>query len=96
MQDAWYTDTLRFAGESIDAFAFVCVEKEPPYLVAAFVLDDDYREIGRADAARARRVFARATATNEWPGYPEHVQLVKVPMFEVYRHIDEKEAANAA
>lgn len=93
VQDAWYTDTLEFAGEHIDAFAFVCVEKEPPYLTAVFVLDDDYREMGRAAAKRARELYRRGVDSGIWPGHPGEIQIVRPPQFVIYDHIDMENAA---
>lgn len=88
VQNAHYEDTLRFAGERLDAFAFVAVEKEPPHLVGVFVLNEDYREIGAARARRARHLFARGLETGVWPGYPDEIQIVRPPQWAIYDHID--------
>lgn len=93
VQDGWYTDSLEFAGEQIDAFAFICVEKEAPYLTATFVLDDDYREMGRAAARRARELYRRGMDSGTWPGHPDQIQIVRPPQFVIYDHIDSLEAA---
>ncbi|MDQ1113987.1 hypothetical protein QE418_003435 [Microbacterium testaceum] len=93
VQEAWYEDAAEAAGEPINDFAFIVVEKEPPYLTAVFSLDDKFREIGRERAKRAREVYAKATETGYWPGHPAAIQLVQAPMYEIYRHIDESEAA---
>lgn len=92
VQGAHYEDTLSFVGEQIDAFAFLVVEKEPPYLVAVFVLDDDYREIGSARAKRARELFAASRDSGVWPGYPSQIQIARPPQWAVYDHIDATEA----
>lgn len=91
VQEAHYIDTLRFTGHHVDAFAFLVVEKEPPYLVATFVLNPDFQEIGAARAARARELFARGTETGQWPGYPEEIQIARPPQWAVYDHIDAQE-----
>lgn len=96
VQEAHYLDTLAFVGEHVDAFAFVVVEKERPYLAAAYVLDEDFREIGRARAARARELFARGIESGEWPGYPDHIQIARPPAWAVYDHIDATEAESIA
>lgn len=92
VQGAHYDDTLQFVGEQIDAFAFIVVEKEPPYLVAVFVLDEDYREIGTARAKRARELFAASRDSGVWPGYPSQIQIARPPQWAVYDHIDATEA----
>ncbi|KQR90990.1 MAG: PD-(D/E)XK nuclease-like domain-containing protein [Microbacterium ginsengisoli] len=88
VQGAHYEDTLRFVGEHIDAFAFIAVEKEPPYLVGVFVLNEDYREIGAARARRARHLFARGIQDGIWPGYPDEIQIARPPQWAIYDHID--------
>ncbi|MFG6277959.1 PD-(D/E)XK nuclease-like domain-containing protein [Microbacterium sp. 5K110] len=92
VQSAHYEDTLSFIGEQIDAFAFIVVEKDPPYLVAVFVLDDDYREIGAARAKRARELFAASRDSGVWPGYPSQIQIARPPQWAVHDHIDATEA----
>ncbi len=92
VQNAHYEDTLGFAGDEVEAFAFVVVEKEPPFLVAVFVLDEDYREIGAARAKRARELFAVSHDSGIWPGYPPQIQIARPPQWAVYDHIDATEA----
>lgn len=90
IQQPWYEDVAATAGVLFDTFAFVVVEKDPPHLTAVFVLDSDYITIGRAQAARARRLFAHALQTNLWAGYPAEIQLVRPPQFAIYDHIDKE------
>ena len=91
VQDAHYDDTLGFAGGSIDAFLFIVVEKEPPHLTGVFMLDRDFREIGKQKAARARRVLAECREKDEWPGYSTDIGLLRPPMFAVYDYQDQIE-----
>ena len=91
VQDAHYDDTLRFAGGSIDAFLFIVVEKEPPYLTAVFMLDRDFKEIGHQKAARARRVLATCREKDEWPGYSADIALLRPPMYAVFDYQDQTE-----
>lgn len=94
IQDGHYTDTLLFAEHPVDAFVFIVVEKEPPYLTAVHVLEDDYRVIGQERAAHARRLFAHGIQSGEWPGYPDDIQIVRTPTHVIYDHIDRE--SNAA
>lgn len=95
VQDAHYEATAGFEGIEYDAFAFVVVEKEPPFLTAVIVLDQDFREIGRARAKRARELFAIGTETGIWPGYPGEIQIARPPMWAIYDHNDTEEALTA-
>jgi hypothetical protein len=75
LQDAWYTTAARII-HGLDAdppFVFVAQEKDPPYLVGIYQLDDEDRAVGRALMRQAVATFARCLATDEWPGYPAQV-----------------------
>lgn len=65
-------------------FAFVVVEKEPPYLTAVMELPGVLRDRGRERAGRARRIYAECVESGVWPGLPETVQFVSVPRFVEY------------
>ncbi|WP_260979766.1 PD-(D/E)XK nuclease-like domain-containing protein [Microbacterium sp. BH-3-3-3] len=93
VQDAHYEATAGFVGIEYDAFAFVVVEKEPPFLTAVIVLDQDFREIGTARAKRARELFAIGKETGVWPGYPGEIQIARPPMWAIYDHQDSEEKA---
>ncbi len=93
VQAAHYEDTLEFIGEGIDAFAFIAIEKDPPYLTAVFVLDEDWRDIGHKRAAEARELFRRGIDTGRWPGYPDEIQVVRPPNYVIFDQIDRENAA---
>lgn len=76
MQDALYTDVARLAGYDIQGFAFVAVEKEPPYAVAIHVLDEPARNRGRELYRKALNRYAICLETGLWPAYdPEPTDL---------------------
>jgi hypothetical protein len=91
VQQAHYLDTLLWAtGQSLD-FAFVVVETAAPHLVAVHTLDDHFRDIGRDEAARARRLLAECRASGVWPGYADEITTIVPPMWLVYQQLDEYE-----
>lgn len=69
MQAAWYLDLAADLGHPALGFAFVVVEKEPPYFVAVYELDDDALDLGRTLNRRALDLYAECVATDVWPGY---------------------------
>jgi len=93
IQQAHYEDTYEFAGGHLEGFTFVVVEKEPPHLVGVFVLDADFREMGRTKAAEARRRFADGIETGIWPGYPQEIQIVRPPQWAIAAHVKEARVA---
>lgn len=68
-QAAWYLDLARDLGHPAEAFAFIVVEKEPPYLVEVYDLDAAAVERGRELNRRALERFRDCTASGLWPGY---------------------------
>lgn len=69
-QAAWYLDGVEHVlGERPERFAFVVVEKKPPYLVSTCWLRSDTIEWGRILNRRARGIFAWCLEHNEWPSY---------------------------
>jgi hypothetical protein len=71
LQNAWYVRLLTEIKGSEPDFAFVCVEKEPPYLVEVV----RYEPEDVAEGHRLNRIaidtYARCIETGEWPGYTD-------------------------
>jgi hypothetical protein len=66
-----YIDGIKAAaGENVQ-FAFVNVEKTPPYLVSVTELNDEDLNRGRYQLDRAKRIYRECTAADNWPGYPQ-------------------------
>ncbi len=67
-QGAFYLDLLKLAGIERAVFAFIFMEKNPPYCVTVRTLGQDAEDIGRrvyrADLARLRE----CQELNRWPG----------------------------
>lgn len=86
MQADWYLDAVRTLGLAEDpGFAFVVVEKTPPYLVNVGYLDTVSLEAGRFYNRKAIRLYADCVAKNDWPGYgrlpgePEGLAVLSLP-----------------
>lgn len=81
MQAAWYLDLGAQLDDCPDpeAFVFVAQEKEPPYLVSVFDLDDDWLAIGRELNRQALDLFARCLESGDWPGYGRGIQTLSPP-----------------
>ena len=80
VQDAFYTDVADWAGVPIKGFAFIAVEKEPPYAVSVYVLDDDSRELGRLTYREDLNTYAKCYSAQKWHGYHENnVTSLRLP-----------------
>lgn len=87
MQAAWYMDGVIALGlAEFAGFVFVCQEKNPPYLVTCIELDADAVTIGRGLNDRALEVYAECSATGEWPGYTDDIELLSLSGWALNRH----------
>jgi hypothetical protein len=90
VQEAHYLDTLAIArGHRNADMVFVVVEKEAPYFVAVQQLDEQFAEIGRAKAQKAREVYRECLDSGVWPAYPTDITPVSPPAWLVYEHLDQ-------
>jgi len=81
VQAAFYTDAMRVIGMPSPGFIVIAVEKEPPYAVALYVLDDATIEKGRELYRRDLAVYAECLKTDKWPSYPEQIQTLNLPHY---------------
>lgn len=65
---------------------FVAVEKEPPYLTAVYQLTPQWAAMGHTKAAHARALYADATQSGVWPGYPTEINFIAPPQWALYKH----------
>lgn len=66
MQDDWYRTVASLLDQPLEAFCFIAQEKEPPYLVEVYELDEKFRARGRQRNERARQIFAECSASGDW------------------------------
>jgi len=79
-QAAWYLDIAADLGHPALGFAFIAVEKTPPYFLSVIELDEEALDLGRALNAKALETYARCVENDEWPGYtPSGFATVSLP-----------------
>jgi exodeoxyribonuclease VIII len=86
-QCAFYMDNIR-ALHGLDedpTFAFVVVEKAPPFGVAVYVLDEEAVEAGRKLYRDALTAYTACLYENDWPSYPASrvAQVLELPRWAV-------------
>jgi exodeoxyribonuclease VIII len=79
IQAAMYVDGLKANNIDAKVFVFVAVEKEPPFAVGVYVLDNDYIEIGRQQYKKALQILAQCIKDNKYPAYSEDIVELKPP-----------------
>lgn len=87
-QSAWYLDGIgALLGKSLQNFVHVAVEKEPPYGIGIYVLDDASIEKARQDIAALRARYAECLHTGEWPSYLAEIQNISIPNYEFFKEV---------
>lgn len=81
VQAAFYGDGLISAGLGFEGFAFIAVEKSPPYAVAMYYADDRIMSLGRDTYKRDLERYVMCQAKNLWPAYTEEVTPLQLPEY---------------
>lgn len=78
-QAAWYLDCLQAAGHDIKRFIFLVIEKEPPFAIACYELDEEAIAVGRQLNQEAVELYKRCTLTQDWEGYSNSIVKLSLP-----------------
>lgn len=81
VQAAFYLDICNWLGLGKEFFVFIAVEKEPPYAVAVYELDEESIQVGRSKYRRWLNLFNYCSEMNEWPAYPDDIIRLSLPMW---------------
>ena len=87
-QAPFYVDGLAALADRDRRFAFIAVEKKPPYCIAVYELDLVFTELGRDDYTRWLRTWKECNRTGSWPGYPDGIETLDAPAW-VARRLSE-------
>lgn len=79
IQDAWYRRLLAETMMTDPDFAFVVVEKDPPYLVSVVRYDAESRAEGWRQARTAIDTYVQCMETGAWPGYTDRSVEISLP-----------------
>lgn len=84
VQDAFYSDGLRYCGFKARKFVFVVVEPEPPYAVGVYSLSENDRSFARQLYKRNLQRYHECMTNNEWPAYPQGIRELELPKYSQY------------
>lgn len=79
VQQAFYSDGFAALGAPLRSFAFVAVEKVPPYAVAVYLLDTEAVTKGWAAARENLTTLARCIEAGDFPAYDNGIQTLDLP-----------------
>lgn len=71
-QAAFYIDgynAVRGNAPEMDSFAFIAVEKKPPYRCEVYTVDRDFLKWGQMEYQRLLKIEAECRRNNNWPQY---------------------------
>ena len=83
-QAAWYLnlwDRLCGSEDKRSEFVFFAIEKSPPYLVAAYTLDEEALRWGYTLCLTDMDTYAKCSRDGVWPGYPQNLRKLSLPGF---------------
>ncbi|WP_250534935.1 PD-(D/E)XK nuclease-like domain-containing protein [Caballeronia sp. AZ10_KS36] len=84
-QAAHYRNAVQHAEHaSPPFFAWIAVETEPPFGCGCYEIDSDGLDEGRRLVRAAAKVYAQALRARRWPGYPETIQLLRLPKWALH------------
>lgn len=79
VQAAFYLDMAKVLDLWMEHFVFIACEKDPPYAVAVYELDDESIEVGRRKYRKFLNRYMECVARDRWPGYPDEIQPLSLP-----------------
>lgn len=79
VQAAYYVDLCNLVGLEKSDFVFIVVEKQPPYAVAVYTLDQDAIELGRLEYRRDLAAVRECESKGIWPGFTEEITRIGLP-----------------
>ena len=80
-QAAWYLNALRILGLKPKQFVFLCVEKTPPYLTAAYEISTAEVERELIRVHDACDTYKKCMDTGIWPGYGDEIKTLTLGNF---------------
>ena len=82
VQGAFYYDGVAYGlGEWYDGFAFIAAEKERPFPVKVYYMDDDDFNAGRRLYMADLEKYVECLSTGQWPGYGDQIERLQLPNY---------------
>ena len=80
VQGAFYGDGIYYAtNQQVKGFVFIAVEKDPPFAVAVYYLDQQAIELGREAYLNDLETYKKCVQTGAWPAYGYEVTPLLIP-----------------
>lgn len=80
-QGPFYIEGLRAHGFPANRFVIVAIQKAPPFPVLVREIEGWHMEAAAVENKNLLTEFAYCSDTDEWPGYPEEIEVVEMPIW---------------
>lgn len=80
-QAAGYRQGLKAITGKSPAHVLIVAESSPPYDAAVFMLDGPSLQTGLLQYRQMLTRYAECVAKNQWPGYPDKLQVLSLPKY---------------
>jgi hypothetical protein len=80
-QAAFYSDAHKIIHGTEASHVFIAVENQPPHAVAVYMLEDASIQTGRVEYRRWLDLYADCVRSAVWPGYPDKIQTLDMPIW---------------
>lgn len=77
----WYMRGQAATGHDLQDFVFIAIEKEPPYAVGVYTIDQRFRGLADMLIRVYLETYSRCQETGEWPCYPPQVRELQTPKY---------------
>ncbi len=81
IQAAFNLDLANILGLGKAHFIFIAAEKEPPYAVGVYQLDQESIEVGRSKYRRLLSCYLQCVVDDKWPAYSSNIEFLSLPMW---------------
>lgn len=85
VQAALYSDIANQEGLEIFKFVFVAVEKNEPYAIGIYELDDESIECGRKEYLANLDTYKRCLESGNWPAYDTNIKKLSLSNYAMQR-----------
>lgn len=82
IQSSFYLEGLSvIRGKLLNDFIHIAVEKEPPYGIGIYTLDDVSLAAGSDEIRKHLEIYSECKKNNIWPCYPDNVQNISISSY---------------
>lgn len=87
----WYMSAIKAVTDVDARYCFLPVEKDPPYIVEVYEMEESALIRGEQLVGRALHLFAECQRTGKWPKYRSGSSKLRLPGYAEFRYAEREE-----